>query len=102
MPWRDADLPKSVRFGVMWDDGVVPLSPPCKRALQAVVDSLRANGHEIFDLCVSSLPRLVNTSPTSLCLSSPPDPFEGFLIGAQLLLADGSSYLFFTILSMRS
>lgn len=50
MPWREVELPGKVLFGVMWDDGVVPLSPACKRALQMVVDALRADGHEIIDL----------------------------------------------------
>ncbi|TDL24500.1 amidase signature enzyme [Rickenella mellea] len=71
MPWRMVDLKDvKVRFGVMWDDGVVPPSPPCRRALEEVVTSLRKAGYEVVDF-------------------DPPDPYEGLKIAAQLLLADG-------------
>lgn len=50
MPWRNVELPQKVRFGVMWDDNVVPLSPACKRALLSVVDALEASGHEVVNL----------------------------------------------------
>ncbi|OSD07767.1 amidase signature enzyme [Trametes coccinea BRFM310] len=72
IPWRDVDLAsgKPIRWGVMWDDGVVAPSPACKRALETVVSELTARGHEVVTL-------------------DPPSPYEGFKIGAQLLLAEG-------------
>ncbi|KAI0031956.1 amidase signature enzyme [Vararia minispora EC-137] len=50
LPWRPADLPsRPLRFGVMWYDGLVPLAPAQKRALEIVVSALRAEGHEVVD-----------------------------------------------------
>ncbi|KAH7919689.1 amidase signature enzyme [Leucogyrophana mollusca] len=73
IPWRDVKLPESrpIRFGVMWDDGVVAPTPACLRALKMVTSVLEKNGHEIVTL-VS------------------PSPYEGLQIASQLLLADGS------------
>ncbi|EJD05467.1 amidase signature enzyme [Fomitiporia mediterranea MF3/22] len=71
IPWKPVTLPEGkVRFGVMWDDGVVPLSPACRRALQSVVDNLRRKGYEVFDF-------------------APSDPYEGLKVASQLILADG-------------
>ncbi|KAL5521593.1 hypothetical protein ACEPAF_2341 [Sanghuangporus sanghuang] len=70
LPWRPVELTEKVRFGVMWSDDVVPLSPACKRALQSVVDNLKCSGHEVIDF-------------------NAPDPYEGQKIASQLLLADG-------------
>ncbi|KAG6910723.1 hypothetical protein DXG01_008254 [Tephrocybe rancida] len=69
MPWRETEGSK-MKWGVMWDDGVVAPSPACKRALQTVVDVLRKNGHEVVDL-------------------QPPSPFEGLKIASKLLISDG-------------
>ncbi|KAI0945310.1 hypothetical protein AcW1_001558 [Taiwanofungus camphoratus] len=72
MPWREIDLSaaKSIRWGVMWDDGVVAPSPACSRALQEVVSTLERHGHEVVTI-------------------EPPSPYEALKIAAQLLLADG-------------
>ncbi|KAI0938807.1 hypothetical protein AcV5_000409 [Taiwanofungus camphoratus] len=72
IPWREIDLSmgKPIRWGVMWDDGVVTPSPACHRALQEVVSTLEAHGHEVAPI-------------------DPPSPYEGLKIASQLLLADG-------------
>ncbi|KAK0203926.1 amidase signature enzyme [Desarmillaria ectypa] len=71
LPWREVDLSKKkLKWGVMWDDGVVLPSPACKRALYSVVETLQNHGHEVF------------TVPA-------PSPYEGLKIAFQLLLADG-------------
>ncbi|CCM00798.1 uncharacterized protein FIBRA_02840 [Fibroporia radiculosa] len=72
IPWREIDLSatKSLRWGVLWDDGVVIPSPVCRRALQEVVDVLQADGHEVVPI-------------------NPPSPYEGLRLASQLLYADG-------------
>ncbi|KAG7448378.1 amidase signature enzyme [Guyanagaster necrorhizus] len=71
LPWRDVDLSKkNLKWGVMWDDGVVLPSPACKRALHSVVETLQNHGHEVF-------------------MVPAPSPYEGLKIASQLLLADG-------------
>ncbi|GBE87634.1 Acetamidase [Sparassis crispa] len=73
IPWREIDLlgSKPIRWGVIWDDGVVTPSPACRRALQEVVSTLEAHKHEVVAI-------------------DPPSPYEALQISSQLLLADGS------------
>ncbi|KAI0016288.1 amidase [Xylariomycetidae sp. FL0641] len=47
VPWRDVRLPPRLKIAVMWDDGMALPTPPVTRALRAVVEKLRAAGHEI-------------------------------------------------------
>ncbi|KAF7794086.1 hypothetical protein EIP86_005216 [Pleurotus ostreatoroseus] len=71
LPWREVDLSgKKLKFGVIWDDGVVAPSPACSRALRSVVDTLTENGHEVVNI-------------------DPPSPYEALLTGSQLMFADG-------------
>lgn len=71
IPWRVVDLNKApLRWGVMWDDGVVRPSPACKRALEIVVGTLKKHGHTVVDV-------------------TPPSPYEGLQLASALLLADG-------------
>ncbi|KAH9831152.1 amidase signature enzyme [Rhodofomes roseus] len=72
IPWRKIDLSsqKGIRWGVMWDDGVAAPSPACHRALHTVAKALEAHGHQVIPV-------------------SPPSPYEGLKIAAQLLMADG-------------
>ncbi|KAF8970082.1 amidase signature domain-containing protein [Flammula alnicola] len=71
IPWRDVDLStKPLKWGVMWDDGVVAPSPACKRALEIVVSTLSKHGHQVVDI-------------------SPPSPYDALKLGSRLLLADG-------------
>ncbi|KAI6132324.1 amidase signature enzyme [Pisolithus thermaeus] len=72
LPWREVHLPldRPIRWGVLWDDGVVAPSPACLRALKMVTDVLARHGHEIVTL-------------------NSPRPYEGLQIASQLLFADG-------------
>ncbi|KAI1854642.1 hypothetical protein JX266_000760 [Neoarthrinium moseri] len=47
VPWRDVELPKTLKIAVMWDDGMALPTPPVTRALKEAVEKLRAAGHEI-------------------------------------------------------
>ncbi|CAG8978766.1 hypothetical protein HYALB_00012498 [Hymenoscyphus albidus] len=53
MPWnpegKDMQLPKKLKIGIIWDDGVVQPHPPITRALKTTVDALKSSGHEIID-----------------------------------------------------
>ncbi|KAF9256401.1 amidase signature enzyme [Marasmius fiardii PR-910] len=70
IPWREVDLRhKKLKWGVIWDDGIVKPSPACDRALKTVVDILQADGHTVVPI-------------------NPPSPYEGLKIASQLLLAD--------------
>lgn len=49
VPWRRsmASLrPKRLKIAFLVDDGVVKVQPPIERAIQEVVEALRAIGHE--------------------------------------------------------
>ncbi|KAJ3539326.1 hypothetical protein NM688_g6377 [Phlebia brevispora] len=70
LPWREVDLSgRKLKFGVIWDDGIVVPSPACRRALKTVVDTLKSDGHEVVDI-------------------DPPSPYEALQIGSELLFAD--------------
>ncbi|KAK8075642.1 amidase protein [Apiospora hydei] len=58
------------RVGVMRTDGVVDPSPACRRALEQVEAALEQAGYEIVEI-------------------DPPSPYEGLVLGSQLLNADG-------------
>lgn len=52
IPWRSytvADLPKRLKIGVLWNDGIVRPHPPVLRALRETVNALRAAGHTVID-----------------------------------------------------
>lgn len=53
MPWnpdgKDQQLPKKLRVGIVWDDGVVQPHPPVMRALKTAVEALKSAGHEVLD-----------------------------------------------------
>jgi Asp-tRNA(Asn)/Glu-tRNA(Gln) amidotransferase A subunit family amidase len=69
LPWREVDLPKKLKFGVMYDDGVVTPSPACARALDLTIDALKKQGHEIVTF-------------------EPPSPLRALRIASQLLMSD--------------
>ncbi|KAH0834964.1 amidase signature domain-containing protein [Lanmaoa asiatica] len=75
LPWRQVDLQdKKLRWGVIWEDGVVPPSPACRRALEWVLDALTEQGHDVVNF-------------------TPPSVVEGFGIGLQLCFSDaGAGY----------
>ncbi|WWD20966.1 hypothetical protein CI109_105445 [Kwoniella shandongensis] len=54
MPWRPEEVifrgsGRGPKIGVMWDDGVVRLQPPMRRALALAVDKLRGAGLEVVE-----------------------------------------------------
>jgi hypothetical protein len=50
LPWRPIQLPKKLKIGVMWSDGIVNPHPPITRALSLLVNSLESNpAFEIVD-----------------------------------------------------
>ncbi|KAH7882496.1 amidase signature domain-containing protein [Phlebopus sp. FC_14] len=76
LPWKSLNLHgKKLRWGVIWEDGIIPPTPACRRALQWVSDSLRKHGHEVVDFM-------------------PPAIADGLGIGFQLCFADGGAAVF--------
>ncbi|CAG9943934.1 unnamed protein product [Clonostachys rosea f. rosea IK726] len=49
IPWREVELPKKLKIGVMWHDGMVRPTPPVARALREVKAKLEAAGHEFVE-----------------------------------------------------
>ncbi|RDB27483.1 Acetamidase [Hypsizygus marmoreus] len=77
IPWKSVDLQeegRKLKWGVMLEDGVVPPSPACRRALRVVTAALRKQGHEVVDF-------------------SPPDVWSGLKIGYQLVFSDGGEQI---------
>ncbi|KAF6756371.1 amidase signature domain-containing protein [Ephemerocybe angulata] len=73
LPWRSLNLQdegRKLKWGIMWDDGSIPPTPACRRALSTVAAALRKQGHEVVDF-------------------HPPDVVAGLQTGYKLLLADG-------------
>ncbi|EHY60683.1 hypothetical protein HRR83_000452 [Exophiala dermatitidis] len=60
IPWRDVQLPKKLKFGVIWNDRQVTPTPPVQRALKTTVEKLRKAGHEVVDWDSSSHPQALN------------------------------------------
>ncbi|KAF8872514.1 amidase signature domain-containing protein [Infundibulicybe gibba] len=63
LPWRPVDLHdegRKLKWGVIWDDGTIPPTPACKRALSCVVDALRAQGHEVVTFNPPNIPETLN------------------------------------------
>lgn len=46
LPWRKVELPRKLKIGVMWNDGIVMPHPPVRRALEEVTNALRAHGDQ--------------------------------------------------------
>ncbi|EKM76928.1 hypothetical protein AGABI1DRAFT_62660 [Agaricus bisporus var. burnettii JB137-S8] len=73
LPWRPVNLQEEgrrLKWGVIWEDGTIPPSPACRRALSTVISALKKQGHEVVDF-------------------KPPSIMEGLKIGYQLLFSDG-------------
>ena len=53
LPWRSEVYyelkSRPLTIGVIWDDGVVNIHPPIRRALESLISRLSAAGHEILD-----------------------------------------------------
>lgn len=77
LPWRSINLQdegRKLKWGVMWDDGAIPPTPACRRALSTVASALRKQGHEVVDF-------------------QPPDITSGMQTGYNALLADGGQQI---------
>lgn len=76
LPWRPVNLQETkLKFGVVWEDGIVSPSPACRRALEWVCDALEKQGHEVVDFAPPSIP-------------------EGLNAGLQLCFGDGGAAFF--------
>ncbi|KFX97279.1 hypothetical protein V490_02861 [Pseudogymnoascus sp. VKM F-3557] len=49
IPWREIELPRKLKFAVIWDDGFVRVTPPVRRGLETTVEKLRNSGHEVVE-----------------------------------------------------
>ncbi|ODV89635.1 hypothetical protein CANCADRAFT_32828 [Tortispora caseinolytica NRRL Y-17796] len=65
MPWREAKLPSKLKFGIMWEDGIVAPTPPVKRGLKTVAEKLKAAGHEVVDFEATMAAELWETASKS-------------------------------------
>jgi len=77
LPWQPVDFVQAnrrPRWGVLWNDGLIPPTPACKRALQHAVDALKKQGHEVVEF-------------------KPPNPVDGLRIGYQLVFSDAGKCL---------
>ena len=54
IPYRDVQLPEKLKFGYYLMDGLVKVSPACKRAVLETVEVLRREGHECVEFDVPS------------------------------------------------
>ncbi|KJA21526.1 hypothetical protein HYPSUDRAFT_202875 [Hypholoma sublateritium FD-334 SS-4] len=73
LPWKDVNLRdegRKLKWGIVWEDGLIPPTPACKRALSIVIAALKKQGHEVVDF-------------------HPPNVWDGLKIGYQLLFSDG-------------
>ncbi|KAG1726398.1 amidase signature domain-containing protein [Suillus lakei] len=76
LPWRPINLQETkLKFGVVWEDGIISPSPACRRTLKWVCDALEKQGHEVVDF-------------------SPPSIAEGLNVGFQLCFGDGGAGFF--------
>ncbi|KAF8887396.1 amidase signature domain-containing protein [Infundibulicybe gibba] len=60
VPYREAKLPKVLRFGYYTSDCYVKASPACQRAVLETVDALRRQGHECIEFEVPDAPQALN------------------------------------------
>ncbi|KAH8097074.1 amidase signature enzyme [Cristinia sonorae] len=79
LPWQPQAVDfiqakRKPRWGVMYNDGLIPPTPACKRALSLAVDALKKQGHEVRDF-------------------KPPNPLDGLRIGYQLVFSDAGKCL---------
>ncbi|KAF9525439.1 amidase signature domain-containing protein [Crepidotus variabilis] len=77
LAWRDVNLQdegRKLKWGVIWEDGAVPPTPACRRALATVISALKKQGHEVVDF-------------------NPPDVLSGLKVANQLLFSDGGSQI---------
>ncbi|KAG2743155.1 amidase signature enzyme [Suillus brevipes Sb2] len=76
LPWRPINLQETkLKFGVIWEDGIVSPSPACRRALEWTCEALEKQGHEVVDFSPPSIPECLN-------------------VGLQLCFGDGGAGFF--------
>lgn len=49
LPWREVELPKTLKIGVLWHDNVVLPHPPIQRALRLITGRLKEAGIQVVD-----------------------------------------------------
>lgn len=49
IPWREVQLPRSLKIAIMWHDNMVRPTPPITRALRIVKSKLESAGHELVE-----------------------------------------------------
>jgi amidase len=49
LPWQDVTLKSRLRIGYHVDNGFMPASPACQRAVLHVVQKLKEAGHDVFE-----------------------------------------------------
>lgn len=49
IPWREIELPETLTFAVLKDDGVVKPYPGISRGIEIAVQQLRKRGHEVIE-----------------------------------------------------
>ncbi|KAF7430255.1 hypothetical protein PC9H_005957 [Pleurotus ostreatus] len=75
LEWRPVDIlgqNRKLKWGIVWDDGIIPASPACRRALATAASALKEQGHEVVNF-------------------SPPSIIDGLKIANQLVFADGGA-----------
>ncbi|KAF4581708.1 hypothetical protein EYR40_002724 [Pleurotus pulmonarius] len=75
LEWRPVDIlgqNRKLKWGIVWDDGTIPASPACRRALATAAAALKEQGHEVVNF-------------------SPPSIIDGLKIANQLIFADGGA-----------
>ena len=81
---------KRLRIGVLRTDGVVDPSPACARALDLTASSLRAAGHDVFEIPFAEPTSALNTTlATNKKLVPPPSPYLALRLASVLLNSDG-------------
>lgn len=64
IPWRSVQPKKSLKIGVLWNDGLVTPTPPVARALSDTVNKLKEAGHRIITWAPQEHKALLNTLST--------------------------------------
>ncbi|KAF8871074.1 amidase signature domain-containing protein [Infundibulicybe gibba] len=86
LPWRPIDLQdenRKLKWGVIWEDGTIPPTPACKRALSCVINALLAEGHEIFTFDHPNIPETLG-------------------VGYELIFSDGGAQIHNSLLPFET
>jgi len=84
IPWKgEAHTPTKLKFGVIWNDGLVRPHPPVTKALQEVVSNLRNSGHIVIDWDVGLHEALVNLVNEAYFLDGGKEYYEALDSGGE-------------------